>query len=125
MNIHIIGLIVTGFCAGIASGLFGIGGGVIIVPILVFFYDLKQSSASGTSLVALLLPVGLLGVWEYYNAGKIAGSEIRMGLLIGLGLFLGAYVGSKIAITIDEQTLKKGFALFLIFVAARLWFSTH
>ena len=65
------GFVVTGVAAGIASGLFGIGGGLVIIPVLVFIFGMDQHAANGTSLVALLLPVGAFAVWNYWQAGKI------------------------------------------------------
>lgn len=116
-------LILTGFIAGICSGLFGIGGGVIMVPIMMLGLGFAQTTANGTSLVALLLPVGILGAWQYYQAGKITGDHIVYGLLLALGLFIGAYFGSKIAINMDEALLRKCFAVFLVCISLRLWFT--
>jgi uncharacterized membrane protein YfcA len=114
-------LILTGISAGILSGLFGIGGGIILVPILVTFFGMSQSMASGTSLVALLLPVGALGVWEYYRSGRMGQTQIEMGLIVGIGLVLGAYLGARLAGYLPELALKKGFAIFLAAVAIRMW----
>lgn len=110
-----------GLTAGILSGLFGIGGGVVIVPSLVFFLGYSQVSASGTSLVALLAPVGILGVWQYYAAGKIGTPEIKTGLFIALGLLFGVLGGAKIATSLSDQTLRKAFAVFLAIIAVRIW----
>jgi uncharacterized membrane protein YfcA len=115
-------LFVTGIAAGLLSGMFGVGGGVIIVPVLVFFFSMNQQAASATSLIALLLPVGLLGVFEYYRAGKISVEHIWFGLTIALGLFAGAFFGALLAIDLSSDLLKKLFAVFLVFVAIRLWF---
>lgn len=116
-------MLIIGIAAGILSGLFGIGGGLIIVPALVWL-GFTQHAASGTSLVALLLPVGLLGVIQYYQSGIIDMGNIKSGLLIALGLFVGAFFGSKISVAISETMLRKGFALLLGFIAVRLWFIT-
>lgn len=107
--------------AGIGSGLFGIGGGVIIVPLLLFMGGLEQKVASATSLVAMILPVGILGVWQYYKAGVIGSSHLKIGLLISLGLFIGALVGAKLSIALPTKYLARGFALLLIYVSVRLW----
>lgn len=114
-------LTVTGLFAGVASGLFGIGGGVIIVPILVFALGLEQKTASATSLIAMILPVGILGVWQYYKAGIINQTHIKMGLLISVGLFIGALVGSKLSIALPTKIVGRGFSLLLVYVAYRLW----
>lgn len=114
-------MLLIGTAAGVLSGLFGIGGGLIIVPALIWL-GFTQHAASGTSLVALLLPVGLLGVLEYYQSGLISVDNIKFGLLIALGLFVGAFFGSKISVSISETLLRKSFALLLGFTAVRLWF---
>ncbi len=110
----------TGIAAGVASGLFGIGGGIIIVPILVFGFGYTQIAASGTSLVALLLPVGAFAVWNYWRAQKITGDHINGGLLIGLGIAIGAVLGSQLAIDMNQDTLRRCFAIFLVLVAVKM-----
>ncbi|MCX6126951.1 MAG: sulfite exporter TauE/SafE family protein [Proteobacteria bacterium] len=115
--------LVTGLIAGVASGLFGVGGGIIIVPILVYWFGYSQQTANGTSLVALLLPVGSFAVWNYYRAGRLSGENIQVGLLIGLGIALGAIAGSQLAIGISQDHLKKIFSIFLLAIALKFWFS--
>lgn len=121
---HILGMILIGLLTGVCSGIFGIGGGVIIVPSLVFLLGFSQQTANGTSLVALLLPVGLLGVLEYYKVGKIDSTHIKAGFLIAIGIFFGAYLGAKIAIALPELILKRVFSVFLFLMAIRLWVVT-
>jgi uncharacterized membrane protein YfcA len=111
-----------GIAAGLLSGMFGVGGGIIIVPALVLILGMSQHSATATSLVALLLPVGILGIMEYYKAGKISVENIWIGLIIAAGLFAGAYFGAKIAGTLSGEFLRKAFAVFIGIVAFRLWF---
>jgi uncharacterized membrane protein YfcA len=118
-----IAMIALGVGAGILSGIFGIGGGVLIVPTLAFLLGVPQQTASAMSLVALLLPVGAFGVWEYYRSGKISIDQIGYGLLIALGIILGTYIGARLAMPVSDVVLKKGFAIFLLFVALRFWFS--
>ena len=110
----------TGVLAGVASGLFGIGGGLIIVPMLVFAFGMDQHAASGTSLVALVLPVGAFAVWNYWQAGKITSSHLAAGLILGAGLAVGGYVGSKVAVDVDPLVLRRLFAGFMIIAAVRL-----
>lgn len=112
--------IVIGFGAGILSGLFGIGGGILIVPALIFFAKMQPISATGTSLGALLLPVGALGAYEYYKRGHFS---VSASLWIALGLFFGAYIGARFAQNIPAFQLKRMFAVFLVLVAARMWWS--
>ncbi len=111
--------LVTGLCAGVLSGLFGIGGGVVIVAVLVSVMKLPIQTATGTSLAALLLPVGALGVWEYWKGGNV---EFRGAGLLALGLLLGAWVGAKWAQQLPAATLQRAFAVFLVAIAARMWF---
>ncbi|HUQ80360.1 MAG TPA: sulfite exporter TauE/SafE family protein, partial [Gemmatimonadaceae bacterium] len=80
--------ILIGVAAGVLSGLFGIGGGVVIVPALLLVARMSPLTATGTSLGALLLPVGALGAWEYYRKGQL---DLRVSLLLALGLFVGAF----------------------------------
>jgi uncharacterized protein len=107
-----------GLSAGVLSGLFGIGGGILIIPSLIFFAQFHTKLAIGTSLGAMLLPVGLLGAYAYYQDGNL---NIRASLLIGLGLFLGAYAGARLAQTISGPTLQRMFAVFIVLMAIRLW----
>ncbi len=110
--------IVIGIIAGIFAGLFGIGGGTVIIPALVLLLGMTQHKAQGTSLVALLLPVGLLATIEYYKNGN---ADIKLGLLIGAGLFLGGYLGAYFANKLNDPALRKLFAVFLMFVAIRMF----
>ncbi|MEY4617645.1 MAG: hypothetical protein RJB66_2605 [Pseudomonadota bacterium] len=120
-NLQLLILCATGLIAGIGSGLFGIGGGVIIVPLLYFVYGLEMKTASATSLVAMILPVGILGVWQYFKAGIINQTHFKMGLMISAGMFFGALIGSKLSIVLSSKILSKAFSVFLIYVAIRLW----
>ena len=114
-------LILLGIFTGTCSGVFGIGGGVVLVPALVLLMGLGQHAANGTSLVAMLLPTGMLGAIEYYRSGKIGTEHIKIGLLIAFGMLIGAALGSKYATSISEASLRKAFAVFLGFIAIRLW----
>lgn len=115
-------LLAIGTVAGLLSGMFGVGGGVIIVPAMVLFFGMTQQSAVGTSLIALLLPVGVLGVMEYYRAGNISKENILAGFIIAIGLFAGAFIGAKIAAEMPGDILRKAFAIFMGIVALQMWF---
>lgn len=115
-------MLCIGILAGVLSGMFGIGGGIIIVPALVLLFGMTQQTASATSLVALLLPVGILGVLEYYREGRISMENVWLGLLLAAGLFAGAYFGAKIATQLSGTVLRRAFAVFTGIVALRLWF---
>lgn len=109
-----------GLLAGVLSGVFGIGGGVVIVPALILLAGFAPLVATGTSLGALLLPVGALGAYEYYRKGHL---NLGAALWIALGLFLGVYVGARLAQHLSPVQLKRSFAIFLVLVAGKIWFS--
>jgi uncharacterized membrane protein YfcA len=121
--IQVIYVISLGVAAGIMAGLFGIGGGIILVPILIYAFGYSQQAASGTSLVALLLPVGFFGVYEYYKAGKISSEHVKIGLIIAVGMFLGTYIGARMAVGLSPAILRRSFAVFIALVGVKLWFS--
>lgn len=110
--------LLIGLGAGVLSGIFGIGGGVLIVPALIYMARFTPIQATGTSLGALLLPVGLLGAMEYYRNGNL---NIRASLLIALGLFLGAWFGARFAQGLSPMVLRRTFAVFIALMAIRLW----
>jgi uncharacterized membrane protein YfcA len=112
-------LIVIGVLAGMLGGMVGVGGGIIIVPALVFFLGFSQKMAQGTSLGILLLPVGLLGVMQYYKQGYV---DLKIVLIISAGFFVGSLLGSKLALSISQETMKKIFAIILILVAVKMLF---
>lgn len=106
-----------GLVAGVISGIFGVGGAVVIIPGLVLLLGLNQHTAHGTSLGALLLPVGLLGVIEYYRRGQV---RLELSAVIAVGLFLGVWLGAKLAGQIPELMLRRAFGVFLLLVSLRL-----
>ena len=112
-------LIIIGLMAGMLGGMVGVGGGIVIVPALVFFLGFSQKMAQGTSLGILLLPVGLLGVWQFYKEGYV---DLRVVLIISAGFFAGSYLGSKLALSLSQETVKKAFAVLLIVVALKMLF---
>ena len=111
--------IAIGVAAGVLSGLFGIGGGVVIVPALIYFARLEPIAATGTSLGALLLPVGALGAWEYYRHGDL---KIGASLWIAAGLFVGIFFGARLAQHLSPLAMKRSFSVFLAIVSVKLWF---
>ena len=115
----IIILLIIGVTSGMLSGLIGIGGGIIIVPALVYFLSFTQKEAQGTSLGILLLPVGILGVIQYYKQGSV---DWRVVLIVSLGFLVGNFLGSKAALMISNATLKKAFAIILLLVAVKMLF---
>ena len=115
----IIILIIIGLTAGFLGGMVGIGGGIIIVPALVFFLAFTQHEAQGTSLALILLPVSILGVYNYYKNGYV---DVKAVGLLAIGFTAGSYFGSKFSLSISQDTLKKVFAVFLLIVALKMLF---
>ncbi len=115
----IVGLMLLGLLAGYLSGLGGIGGGIVMVPVLVLLFGFTQHRAQGTTLALLIFPVGILGVLNYYKTGNV---DIKTTLLLCVGFVLGSYLGSKTAITLSQDMLRKIFAVLLVAVAAKMFF---
>ncbi|HTB21933.1 MAG TPA: sulfite exporter TauE/SafE family protein [bacterium] len=103
--------IAVGIFAGIASGMFGIGGGVIVVPALVLLVGFSQETAVGTSLAALLAPAGIAAVLQYHQQGKV---NLAAVLWIALGIFLGAWLGAILALRAGESRMRLAFGVFMI-----------
>lgn len=116
----ILTFLAIGVLGGILAGTFGIGGGVVIVPALVLFARMSQKTATGTSLGALLLPAGALGVYTYWRAGHV---DLRAALWVAAGMLLGAWAGALVAQALADSTLKRAFAVLLVVVAIRIWTS--
>lgn len=112
-------LVIVGIAAGMLGGLVGVGGGIIIVPSLIYFLSFSQKSAQGTSLGLLLLPVGILGVLQYYKQGHV---DFKIVAIIAIGFLLGSYFGSKIALSLPQETVKKIFAILLLIIAIKMLF---
>lgn len=115
--VNFICLALIGMVAGILSGLFGIGGGIIIIPALLFIMNFSQLKAQGTSLAVLLPPVGLLAFLEYYKKGNV---DIFAGIVICAFLFIGAKFGAQIASHLPVDLLRKFFAVFIIIIGFRM-----
>ena len=110
-------MLLVGIVVGVFSGVVGIGGGILFVPALVWLLGMNQHKAQGTSLGALLAPVGLFAFWEYYRKGN---ADIRVAALLGLGFLIGGYFGAVGAQHISELWLRRIFAITLIAVGGRL-----
>ena len=115
-------LLAIGLAAGILSGMVGVGGGLIVVPALVFFMSYTQHQAQGTSLAVLTLPVVILASFYYYNQCQKLGTpiDLRVVGLLCAGFFVGGFFGSKIALAIDKESLKKIFAVILFYTAFKM-----
>lgn len=115
-------LILVGLVAGFLSGLVGIGGGVIIVPALVIFLGFSQKLAQGTSLGILLLPVGILGVIQYYKQGYL---NVNYVLIISAAFVAGSFIGGKTALALSEEKMKRIFAVMMMLIAIKMLFFDH
>ena len=110
-------LVLIGLFAGMLSGLIGVGGGIIVVPALVFFLGFTQHEAQGTSLGLLLLPVGILAVANYYKQGYI---DVKVVAIMCIAFVLGGWLGSKLSLALPADTVKKVFAIILFYAAIKM-----
>jgi len=111
------GVLLVGLVAGILSGLFGIGGGVIIVPALVMMFGLSQQTAQGTTLAMLSIPVSLVAALNYTKAGMVSW---KFAVILAIGFVIGGFFGSKFAVGIDGAVMKKMFAILMIILAVKM-----
>ena len=112
-------LLLVGLAAGTLSGMVGIGGGIVIVPALVYFLGFSQLNAQGNSLALIMLPVGFLGVIQYYKMGHV---NYNVVLILAAGFILGSFFGSRISLSIPQEAVKKIFAILLIVIACKMLF---
>jgi uncharacterized membrane protein YfcA len=113
-------VLLIGLVVGAFSGVVGIGGGILFVPALIWFFGMSQHKAQGTSLGALLAPVGLFAFWEYYRRGE---ADLRVALLLAAGFLIGGYFGAIGAQHIPDLWLRRVFAVSMVAIGARMWFS--
>lgn len=113
-------LIVIGIITGIMAGMLGIGGAIIMIPALVYLLGISQQMAQGTSLAVMLPPIGIIAAYNYYKEGQV---NIKFALLLAAAFIVGSYFGSKIALKIQPDVLKKIFGILLLLVAAKMLFS--
>ena len=113
-------LIVIGLLAGILSGLVGVGGGILMIPLLIMFLGLTQHQAQGTALFAMLPPIGILAAMNYYKAGFV---KWEYAAVIALAFVVGGYFGSKLSISLPAQTVRKVFGVIMLIGAIKLIFS--
>ncbi len=118
-QIIITGLI--GLAAGVLSGLLGLGGAIVIIPALVMLRGFSQQMAQGTTLIMMVLPVGALAAWQYYQQGFV---DIKTALVLAAMFFIGGYFGAKLATHIPQEIMKKSFAVVLVLIAVKIWFET-
>lgn len=113
-------LVIIGLLAGVLSGMVGVGGGIIIVPALVYFLGMSQHGAQGTSLALMLPPIGILAAMNYYKEGNL---NLKFAIVIAAAFIIGGYFGSKISISyISEDVMKKIFGFVMLFAAIKMIF---
>ncbi len=113
-------LVAIGLMAGVFGGIFGIGGAIVMIPALVYIMGVDQHTAQGTSLAVMLPPIGLFAAYNYYKAGQV---NIWFAVIIALAFMAGGFLGSKIALSLPESTMRKVFGVLLILIALRLIFT--
>ena len=113
-------LIGIGILTGVMAGMLGIGGAIIMIPALVFILGISQQTAQGTSLAVMLPPIGILAAYNYYKAGQV---NIKFAIILAIFFLVGSYFGSKLALTMPQNVLKKIFGVLLLLVAIRMLFS--
>ena len=112
--------LLLGLVAGFLSGLIGIGGGVLIVPVLVFWFGMSQHEAQGTTLALLVPPIGLLAAWTYYKQGYV---DLKIAALICVGFFIGGLLGANLATGLSNAVLSKVFGAAILAIALKMLFS--
>lgn len=112
-------LVILGILTGFLAGMLGIGGGLIVIPALVMIMGMSQQAAQGTSLAMMLPPIGIIAAYNYYKAGHV---DIKIALILAVMFIIGSYFGSKIAVKLSQELLKKIFGVFLLLVAIKMLF---
>ncbi|HLZ15437.1 MAG TPA: sulfite exporter TauE/SafE family protein [Cyclobacteriaceae bacterium] len=112
-------ILIIGIVAGLFSGFIGIGGGLVVVPCLVFFLGMSQHSAQGTSLAMMLPPIGVMAVYNYYRAGAV---DFKVAAILCLSFIAGSFLGSKIAISLSPDQIKKAFGILIILLGVKMVF---
>ena len=110
-------LLAVGAVAGYLSGLIGIGGGIVIVPVLVYFLSMDQKAAQGTTLFMFMLPIGILGVYNYYKEGQL---NYKYALIMAITFIVGSYFGSKTALALDTKVVKQIFGAMIILIGLKM-----
>ena len=113
-------LLAIGLFSGMLGGLVGIGGGIVLVPALIYFLGFSQLNAQGTSLALIMFPVGILAVMNYYKQGHI---DFNIVFILAIGFVIGSFFGSKFAMNIPQEIIKKCFAFLMIYIAFKMLFS--
>ncbi len=110
-------IIAIGLLTGLLAGMLGIGGGLVVIPALIYIMGFSQHSAQGTSLAMMLPPIGIVAAWNYFKAGHV---DLKVAIILAITFIMGSIFGSKIAISLPENLLKKIFSIFLIVIGLRM-----
>ncbi|PIR16586.1 MAG: permease [Deltaproteobacteria bacterium CG11_big_fil_rev_8_21_14_0_20_49_13] len=108
----------TGFLAGVLGGFLGVGGAVLMIPVLVFFLGFSQKMAQGTTLAAMIPPIGLMAALMYWKAGNV---DFKAAILLACGFFIGGWIGGTLVQEIPDGIIRKVFAIFLVIIAVKMW----
>jgi uncharacterized membrane protein YfcA len=118
--IFIVSFLALGLAAGILSGILGIGGGIILVPALVYIFGYAQHTAQGTTLAIMVPPIGLLAAWTYYKHGAV---DLRTAVFVCVGFLIGGLIGAKFAVNLPSEVLKKVFGIWMLVIGAHMVFT--
>jgi hypothetical protein len=110
-------LLITGLAAGLVSGTLGVGGAIVMIPMLTFFLGMSQQQAQGNSLIVMSFPVFAIAAWNYYRHGYV---NVKFALIVVVAFILGSFIGSSISVYLPEKVLRKIFGFFLLFIGARM-----
>ena len=113
-------LIIIGLMAGILSGFIGVGGGIVMIPLLILFLGLTQFQAQGTALVAMLPPIGVLAALNYFKSGYV---KWEYAVIIALTFVIGGYFGSKLSLSLNPSTVKRVFGIVMLIAGVKMIFS--
>ena len=108
-----------GAAAGMLGGLFGLGGAIIIIPALIMLLGYSQQMAQGTALMMMVLPVGAMAAFQYYQKGFV---DLKAALILAAFFFIGGYFGAKFATRVPQEMMRKGFAVLIAVIAMKMWF---
>ena len=117
---NVILYLILGFATGVFSGIFGLGGGIIVIPALVFIFGLTQHQAQGTTLAMMVPPIGLLAAWTYYKEGFV---DLKIAALLCIGFFVGGLLGAKFVVGLSDPLLRKIFGFVLLLISVRMIFA--